>query len=145
MPLLATVAMPAYWRGLFMKQVVAHVPHAEVGQRVGRRCRVGVGRVQEREVDADAVAVHRLLGHRWLALVGRCSYSLYLWHVVPLLLLERAWLPVPTPVRGLLVVAATIALTAVSYRFLERPFLRSRNDVLRARALVRERDAAVGG
>ena len=32
--------------------------------------------------------VHRLLGHRWLAMVGRCSYSLYLWHIVPMLLLE---------------------------------------------------------
>jgi peptidoglycan/LPS O-acetylase OafA/YrhL len=89
--------------------------------------------------------VHRLLGHRWLALVGRCSYSLYLWHIVPLLLLERAWLPVSTPVRGLLVVAATVVLTALSYRFLERPFLRGRSDVLRARGPVRERVAAAGG
>jgi len=76
-------------------------------------------------------AVHRLLSHPWLAAIGRCSYSLYLWHIVPMLLLEKADLGLPRPVLGLLTVAATAALTAVSYRFLERPFLRPRSDVLR--------------
>ncbi len=73
--------------------------------------------------------VHRLVGHRWLAGVGRCSYSLYLWHVVPLLLLEQT--PLPRPVLGVLAVVGTIALTALSYHVLERPFLRPRSDVLR--------------
>jgi peptidoglycan/LPS O-acetylase OafA/YrhL len=72
--------------------------------------------------------VHRVLGHPWLAGVGRCSYSLYLWHVVPFLLLADA--PAPKPVLGLVAVAAAIALTALSHRFLERPFLRARSDVL---------------
>ncbi|WP_027861324.1 acyltransferase [Marmoricola sp. URHB0036] len=74
--------------------------------------------------------VHRLLSHPWLAAIGRCSYSLYLWHIVPMLLLERADLGLSRPVLGLLTVAATAALTAASYRFLERPFLRPRSDVL---------------
>ena len=46
--------------------------------------------------------VHRLLGHRWLATVGRYSYSLYLWHIVPILLLEKAGLPLPSPCSGLM-------------------------------------------
>jgi peptidoglycan/LPS O-acetylase OafA/YrhL len=75
--------------------------------------------------------VHRLLSHPWLAAIGRCSYSLYLWHIVPLLLLEKAEFGWPRPVLGLLTVAATAVLTALSYRFLERPFLRPRSDVLR--------------
>ena len=58
--------------------------------------------------------VHRLLSHPWLAKVGRCSYSLYLWHIVPLLLLEKAGLPLSRPVLGLLAVAATIVLTAAA-------------------------------
>ncbi|GAA4376421.1 acyltransferase [Nocardioides caricicola] len=72
--------------------------------------------------------VHRLLGHPWLATVGRHSYSLYLWHVVPFLLLEEA--PGPKPLLGLVAVASAVALTVLSYRYLERPFLRPRGDVL---------------
>ena len=75
--------------------------------------------------------VHRLLSHPWLAGIGRCSYSLYLWHVVPMLLLEKSDLSLPKPVLGLMAVLATIALTALSYQLLERPFLRPRSDVLR--------------
>ncbi len=74
--------------------------------------------------------VHRLLGHRWLATVGRCSYSLYLWHIVPMLLLEDSD-ALPKPVLGLIAVTATVVLTVLSYRLLERPFLRPRSDVLR--------------
>jgi peptidoglycan/LPS O-acetylase OafA/YrhL len=76
--------------------------------------------------------VHRLLGHPWLAAVGRYSYSLYLWHIVPFLVLQDA--PLPKPVLGLVAVAAAIALTVLSYRFLEKPFLRARSDVLSPRA-----------
>ena len=78
--------------------------------------------------------VHRLLGHPWLAAVGRSSYSLYLWHVVPFLLLADA--PAPKPVLGLVAVAAAVTLTWLSYRFLERPFLRARSDVLSPRAVM---------
>jgi peptidoglycan/LPS O-acetylase OafA/YrhL len=76
--------------------------------------------------------VHRLLGHPWLAAVGRCSYSLYLWHIVPFLLLEEAPGDLPKPVLGLIAVSAAVTLTALSYRFLEKPFLRPRSDVLGA-------------
>ncbi|MCW2710406.1 MAG: acyltransferase [Marmoricola sp.] len=89
---------------------------------------------------AAAGPVQRLLGHPWLTAVGRYSYSLYLWHVVPMLLLEDAWPALPQPVVGLVAVALTIVLTIVSYRLLERPFLRPRSDVLspaqRARAVA---------
>jgi peptidoglycan/LPS O-acetylase OafA/YrhL len=94
---------------------------------------------------------HRLLGHRWVASVGRYSYSLYLWHMIPILLLEDRWLPLPTPVLGLIAVTATVLMTMLSYRFLERPFLGTRSDVLkplrpgREHAEVRQdRDQVVG-
>jgi peptidoglycan/LPS O-acetylase OafA/YrhL len=74
--------------------------------------------------------VHRLLGHRWMTLVGRHSYSLYLWHLPPLLVLEDVN-GVPKWALGLTAVLATGLLTAASYRFLEQPFLRPRSDVLR--------------
>lgn len=78
--------------------------------------------------------VHRLLGHPWTAAVGRYSYSLYLWHIVPFLLLADA--PLSKPVAGLIAVAAALALTVLSYRFLEKPFLRARGDVLSPRTPV---------
>jgi peptidoglycan/LPS O-acetylase OafA/YrhL len=78
----------------------------------------------------SAGPVHRLLSHPWLAGLGRASYSLYLWHVVPLLLFEDAWPSWPKPVLGAMVLASTALLTAASYHFLERPFLRPRSDVL---------------
>jgi peptidoglycan/LPS O-acetylase OafA/YrhL len=83
--------------------------------------------------------VHRLLGHPWLAAVGRYSYSLYLWHIVPFLLLEKAPGGVPKPLLGLLAVSAAIALTVLSYRLLERPFLRTRSDVLATPVVVEPR------
>ena len=76
--------------------------------------------------------VHRLLAHPWLATVGRYSYSLYLWHIVPFLLLEKAPGALPKPVLGLIAVGAATCLTVLSHRLLERPFLRPRNDVLGA-------------
>jgi len=73
--------------------------------------------------------VHRLLSHRWVAGLGRHSYSLYLWHLVPMLLLEEVS-GVPKPVLGAVVVAITAVLTLASYRLLEAPFLRPRGHAL---------------
>lgn len=77
--------------------------------------------------------VQRLLAHPWVATVGRHSYSLYLWHIVPFLLLADAQqeLGLPKPVLGLVAVTSAVALTVVSYRLLEQPFLRARSDVLK--------------
>jgi peptidoglycan/LPS O-acetylase OafA/YrhL len=75
--------------------------------------------------------VHALLSHRVPAFLGTVSYSLYLWHEVPMVLLEDAWPGVPRPLVGLVVVLSTVVLTALSFRFLERPFLRSRSSALR--------------
>jgi peptidoglycan/LPS O-acetylase OafA/YrhL len=85
--------------------------------------------------------VHRLLSHPWAAAVGRHSYSLYLWHLVPMLLLEDVT-GVPKPVLGVVAAAATVVLTAASYRWLEQPFLKPRGDVLQPRTgppVVKER------
>lgn len=84
--------------------------------------------------DRDS-AVTRLLGHRFPAAVGRHSYSLYLWHIVPFLLLADA--PASKLLLGPVAVAAAIVLTMLSYRYLERPFLRPRSDVLRPATVMR--------
>ncbi|GGO71833.1 acyltransferase family protein [Nocardioides deserti] len=73
--------------------------------------------------------VHALLSHPWMTYVGRLSYSLYLWHTVPLTAFEE--MPgVPRPVLGLVALSSVAALTLASYHLLERPFMRPRGDVL---------------
>lgn len=65
-----------------------------------------------------------------IALLGRVSYSLYLWHWLPIYALDKDFVSLPTPVLGLLGVTAAAVLTALSYRFLEKPFLSNRSDAL---------------
>ena len=70
---------------------------------------------------------HDLLARPSLRAAGLVSYSLYLWHY-PILLATSEWLAVhevpamaiPATAIGL---AATAAVTAVSYRWIERPLL----------------------
>lgn len=78
----------------------------------------------------------RLLRWRPVALLGQVSYSLYLWHFLPVYLIDKDVIALPKPVLGLLGVATAAALTALSYRFLEKPFLSNRSDALRAPATV---------
>lgn len=63
----------------------------------------------------------------WMAAIGRASYSLYLWHVIPVMVLDKDIIPLPNVVLGMIGVVATIVLTYLSYRFLEKPFLKSRS------------------
>lgn len=74
----------------------------------------------------DGVLV-RTLGARPLVLAGMVSYSLYLWHLPIFRWLERAtpgWSPV---VRSAVGVTAAVAVSTVSYLYVERPFLRRRH------------------
>jgi peptidoglycan/LPS O-acetylase OafA/YrhL len=71
-----------------------------------------------------------LLGRRPLRLAGLVSYSLYLWHY-PILLAAVDWLavdqvPALAPVAIALGLAVTAAVTAASYRWIERPLLYGR-------------------
>jgi len=70
-----------------------------------------------------------ILRSKPLVYLGRISYGLYVWHQVGLLL--GSWLfpdfqtaPKPWAMRIALGFVATVGLAAVSYRFLELPFLR---------------------
>lgn len=67
----------------------------------------------------------RVLEVRWLQWLGQRSYGLYIWHVpvLSVLLIEDA-----SPVTILAVyVPASLALTVLSWRFVEQPFLRLKN------------------
>lgn len=78
--------------------------------------------------------VQRLLGWRPVAVLGLASYSLYLWHLVAIETIgPRLVDDVSMPVLYALVITATGTTTWLSYRYLERPFLRNRSSSLRTR------------
>jgi exopolysaccharide production protein ExoZ len=55
-----------------------------------------------------------------LVWLGDISYSLYLWHVLPIRLVQRIDDPPRGPLAFAAVLVASLALAALSYRFLER-------------------------
>jgi peptidoglycan/LPS O-acetylase OafA/YrhL len=74
----------------------------------------------------ESDAVPRLLAWSPIKKIGLWSYSIYLWHLPPLLLIPGDFVGLPRPVLAVLGVAVTALLVWSSYRFLEKPFLKSR-------------------
>ena len=74
--------------------------------------------------------VHLVMSSRPVALLGRVSYSLYLWHWIPIYLLDKDKIPLPEPVLAVLGGALATALTTASYLLLERPFISTRRATL---------------
>ncbi len=74
---------------------------------------------------AGSAGASELLSPRPVQAVGRWSYSWYLWHFPALVLVPYAiGRPLPL-VGGLAVAAATLALAAFTFRFVEQPIRRS--------------------
>ncbi len=77
-------------------------------------------------------AKNRWLNARWLRFMGKYSYGIYVLHMVPALAICRDRLPtsVIQQVSAMLAcVAATAVLTALSWHFVESPFLRRKNQM----------------
>jgi peptidoglycan/LPS O-acetylase OafA/YrhL len=79
----------------------------------------------------------RFLTHPGLVFAGRISYGLYIYHVLVAMLFQR-WLPsslrflITTPsLRLMLFGTATVAVAALSWRFLEQPINRFRSRTTR--------------
>lgn len=72
----------------------------------------------------QGTALARILMTGPVRLLGRLSYSIYLWHMLIFIAVQRAWPTSP----GLVRLAVGFGLTAVasvtSYQFVEKPFLR---------------------
>ncbi|HVQ58385.1 MAG TPA: acyltransferase family protein [Solirubrobacterales bacterium] len=65
-----------------------------------------------------------LLGIRPLRWVGVRSYGIYLWHAPIIILTNPGDHPAPDPVRSVLQMAATFAVAALSWKYLEEPIRR---------------------
>lgn len=74
----------------------------------------------------------RLISNPATAFLGGISYSLYLWHWPVLVLGRAALLATPTPLQTHVLIGLAVLLATVSWRWIERPFLKRRS----ARATV---------
>ncbi|MDP9073092.1 MAG: acyltransferase [Actinomycetota bacterium] len=72
----------------------------------------------------------RIFSIRPLRVLGRLSYSLYIWHVFVFLTVERAWPTRSTLVRLVAGLGITFIASALSYYVIELPFLRRKGSVL---------------
>ena len=71
-----------------------------------------------------------------MRVVGDWSYSIYLWHWPALVIAGSVWHPI-SGASGLVVLAGAVAVSGLSYHFVENPFRRMRTLSLRpARGLV---------
>ena len=75
-----------------------------------------------------ATATGRLLGTAPILWIGRRSYSIYLWHWPLIVFYVYLAMAIPGPVAGLGLLALSVAFAALSYSFVERPFLASAPD-----------------
>lgn len=74
-----------------------------------------------RFASTEGCFVGRLLGFRLIVYIGKCSYSLYLWHWPVIVLAAAFKLRYPNLVSIWSVLAVVIVFTLVSYHFIECP------------------------
>jgi peptidoglycan/LPS O-acetylase OafA/YrhL len=74
-----------------------------------------------------ATMVGRALSVRPLRVLGRLSYSLYLWHGLMFVAVQRAWPGWPGVARFVAGMGLTFIASMLSYRFVEQPFLRRKD------------------
>jgi peptidoglycan/LPS O-acetylase OafA/YrhL len=84
------------------------------------------------------------LNWRLLRWVGALSYSLYLWHVPAIRVVENSPLGQWTIPRILGGVSLSFVLAAASYRYVEQPFLRRRKRYEQLRATKADAEAGTG-
>jgi peptidoglycan/LPS O-acetylase OafA/YrhL len=95
-------------------------------------------------VTDSSPVLKRTLNMRWLRWVGALSYSLYLWHVPAIRLVEGSPLGQFTVLRILGGISLSFVLAAASYRYVEQPFLRRRKKHERLSATKADAEADAG-
>jgi peptidoglycan/LPS O-acetylase OafA/YrhL len=99
-----TVAFPGFW---------ALLPTLGTLLVISAGCRAWINR--------------RLLGNRLLVGIGLISYPLYLWHWPLLVFVKLVMGNFPTVLERAAILAATVMLSVLTYRFVEKPLRRSKD------------------
>lgn len=96
---------------------------------------LGAAMVLAAGVNATNAGIGRLLSIRPMQAIGRISYAWYLWHW-PILLLGAAVIDMSSSLNRSGVVTLSLALAALSYRYVERPIRRNERWISRPRVAV---------
>lgn len=73
-------------------------------------------------------AIGRFMSIPFLVYTGKRSYGLYLWHMVPFVIVPSfGYGPVPFILRAIILFAMTFGLAELSWRFVETPFLKMKH------------------
>jgi peptidoglycan/LPS O-acetylase OafA/YrhL len=83
-----------------------------------------------------ASLVNRWLSQRWIVLLGKISYSLYLWHFTLLTFASYLSITRTSPLVVAAVLVASLGLAVLSWRFVEQPFRQTRNSLNLDRQLL---------
>ncbi|MFD2092774.1 acyltransferase family protein [Blastococcus deserti] len=135
---LTRLALPA---ALFLAAIVVTLPF-EDAEPAYRLALAGIAVASAVLVGAaylsDGGRVAPLLGAPWLRWTGARSYGLYLWHYPVILLVSATGLVPYTRPKQVLEVALSFTVAALSYRWIEQPFLRRRERFRAATRAARE-------
>lgn len=116
-----------------------------MGLSAASRVASGIGAEFGAVVFLAAAGRVRLLAWRPLVYLGSISYALYLWHF-PLLVLVAPGRNWPSPGVASVVVVASIAVAALSTRYVERPFRQPRRrQFATANSTAMKDELAAGG
>jgi peptidoglycan/LPS O-acetylase OafA/YrhL len=75
------------------------------------------------------------LTHPWLVRLGKISYGLYIWHLLAIVLTYKfGWCPPQSMWTSLYALPVTVGLAELSYQWIERPFLRWKEQFSRTTA-----------
>lgn len=73
---------------------------------------------------APSSGMIELLSARWIAALGRGSYSIYLWHTVPIAMIAGVGATWSMEWKWAFLIGVTAGTSWLSYRFLEKPYLK---------------------
>jgi peptidoglycan/LPS O-acetylase OafA/YrhL len=76
--------------------------------------------------------VKKLLSARPIVFLGLISYSLYLWHWPIIVFVRYYFGKDPSPAQALLIISASLVISALSWRWIEQPFRRKQQAISRS-------------
>ena len=129
------LALPALFFILFIATDLSPVPYARWLDLAGRYIFIIYTGLFIIEQMVNENPVLKLKSNRFLIYTGKISYGLYCFHGIVLTLgaiaFEKLHLPIPMIVRIFILLAINYLVSTLSYRFIEKPFLKLKDSLRR--------------